>query len=149
MSFFIVNYKCEHSAKHRSNFFAIGFVSLKNNFCIGVCLELTSVFLNQFFTDFLIVVNLSVENNDMFAICTVNRLRSAFKVDDTQTAEAKGYIVINKASLAVRSAVGNAFTHLVDDFFSIKIAGAIIACKSTHKLHILSELIHIKNIIVT
>ena len=40
-------------------------------------------------------------------------------------------------------------THLVDDFFSIKIAGAIIACKSTHKLHILSELIHIKNIIVT
>ena len=85
----------------------------------------------------------------MFAICTVNRLRSAFKVDDTQTAEAKGDIVINKASLAVRSAVGNALTHLVDDFFSIKIAGAIIACKSTHKLHILSELIHIKNIIVT
>ena len=44
-----------------ANFFTIGFVSLKNNFCIGVCLELTSVFLNQFFTDFLIVVNLSVE----------------------------------------------------------------------------------------
>ena len=39
----------------------------------------------------------------MFAICTVNRLRSAFKVDDTQTAEAMGYIVINKASLAVSS----------------------------------------------
>ena len=149
MSFFIVNYKCEHSAEHRSNFFSVGLVSLKNNFCVGVCPELTSVFLNQFFTDLLIVVNFSVKNNDMFAICTVNRLRSAFKVDDTQTAEAKGYIVINKASLAVRSAVGNAFTHLVDDFFSIKIAGAIIACKSTHKLHILSELIHIKNIIVT
>ena len=132
MIFLVINYEGEHAAEHGSGLLAVGLVSLENDFGVGIGLERTSVLLDQILADLLIIVNLTVKYNDMLSICAVNRLCAALQVNDTQTAETKCCIIIYKTALAVRAAVRDQLAHLIDYFFSIEIASAVIACKSAH-----------------
>ena len=45
-----------------------------------MCRECTAMFFNQFFANILIIVNFSIEYDDMSAILTVNRLRASLPV---------------------------------------------------------------------
>ena len=110
----------ESARKKGANcFFFVNGVCIQNYFRVGVGREFATVLFFKVFAKFSVIVNFTVENDNVSSVLRVYRLMTAFKVNNAQTAEAESDVVINKITVTVGASVNDSIAHLFDDFVSV------------------------------
>ena len=67
--------------------------------------------LDKLFAKLTVIVYLSVENDNVAPVCRMDRLIASGKIDYAQPSEPESYMIVNKSSRTVRSAVRNGLSH--------------------------------------
>ena len=74
----------------------------------------------------LVIIDLSVEYDDIPSVCTVHGLDTVFQIDDTESPVSQRHIVIHENTVTVRSPMGDLFTHLPDHLLPVIVSGSIV-----------------------
>ena len=89
-------------------------VAMQNGLGIALSLEVITAS-NELLAKLLIVIDLAVEGDDDAAILVFHRLAAALKVDDGQTTETHGDVIVHEVALVVGTAMNDAVGHVLDN----------------------------------
>jgi hypothetical protein len=103
----------EHAAQILKTVDSVFFVKVEDGLGVGVGAELAS-FTNQATPQFLVVVDLTVEDDPDRAIRIAHRLLAAVQIDDAQTPMTQRDVTTQENPFVVRPAVSQAPSHLAD-----------------------------------
>ncbi len=107
----VIDGEAEHTPQTVKHFLAPFLKGMNQHF--GICFGIEPVAaLNQLFTQFLIVVDFTVESEYQTFILVIDRLVSLFKVNDAQTTKAHGNMVVLIIAHAVGATVCNDICHI-------------------------------------
>ena len=127
---FVPDNEGKHTAQFLQDFFAPFFVAVDENFSVSTAAH-HMAFCDQFFSDFLMVVDFAIECNDHIFCFVIDRLMTALQIQKTQSAETHGDTVIDMGAAAVGTTVDDLIFHFFQNFFG----RSDLPCKAAKAAH--------------
>src|ERR1700754_425033 len=125
--------KRKHAAQVLRTINAPLIVSMNDRFGVAVGVELVTE-LFQLLAQFEVVVDLAVEDDPRGTVLVVNRLLTAFQVDDREPAHPEANGAINVKTVVVRPAMANRVAHARQQLFVNRLA--VVSNESNDATHI-------------
>ena len=128
----VPNGECIHAAQFFRQRAAPFLITMYQDFCICLCLEAMSFFL-QFLPKCLEVINLAVKDNDDRFVFVIDWLVPCLQIDNRQAPMSQAAFIVHKKAFPIRPAMCDPFGHGFQ-YSRLYFIFTDIACNSAHFL---------------